>query len=111
MERGQFKVIRTDGTEETFAIKPTNKLVKLAIGAETLDTVTLSRSGRGMAETIMLLDDIGTGFVSTGFGFRRVGPTKPVNDKATKLYWSVCKPGTTHQIHGDVAICNDEDFA
>ena len=111
MKRGEFKVIRTDGTEETFAIKPTNALVKQAIGAETLDTVTLSRSSRGMAETIMLIDDIGTGFVSTGFGFRRIGPTKPINHKATVLYWDVCKAGTTNAIHGDVAICNDGDFA
>jgi len=30
---------------------------------------------------------------------------RPVNVKATELYLSICKPGTTHQIVGDVAIC------
>ncbi len=109
MKRGEFKVIRTDGTEETFAIKPTGKLIRAAIGAETSIRFTWTLDGR--AETIMSVDDIGTGFVGTGLSRKRVGPTKQVNEKATALYWSVCKPGTTHQIHGDVAICNDEDFA
>jgi hypothetical protein len=34
-----------------------------------------------------------------------------VNAKATALYHSVCHPGTTTRIYGDVAICYDEDFA
>jgi hypothetical protein len=36
---------------------------------------------------------------------------KPVNPKATALYHAICKPGTLHSIHGDVAIVHDGDFA
>ena len=112
MKRGQFKVIRTDGSEETFDIKPNIQRVKAAICAETLDTVRIGKNpANGSYETVMLVDDIGTGFVGTGPDAERVGPTKPVNAKATALYHSICRPGTTAQIHGDVAICNDLDFA
>jgi hypothetical protein len=34
----------------------------------------------------------------------------PVNLEATKLYHSVCIPGTTHQILGDVFVSPDSDF-
>ena len=33
------------------------------------------------------------------------------NLEATALYHKVCKPGTTHQIKGDVVIGRDEDFS
>jgi hypothetical protein len=38
-------------------------------------------------------------------------PRKPINAEATKIYHTVCRPGTMHQIAGDVAICRDKDFA
>jgi hypothetical protein len=107
MLQGKFKIIRTDGTEEIFNLKPTIQRVKLAIGAVTIDTVMIGKNpANGPPETVMIVDDIGTGFI----GVERVGPTKPVNEKATVLYHSVCRSGTPHQIHGDVAICNDRDF-
>jgi len=34
-----------------------------------------------------------------------------MSEKATALYHSVCLPGTTHQIVGDVAIAIDAEFA
>jgi hypothetical protein len=34
-----------------------------------------------------------------------------VNAKATGLYHSVCRRGTTHQIRGDVVVAFDNDFA
>lgn len=61
--------------------------------AEVLDTVNL-RDGR-----VMMVDDLGH---SKGL---------PVNEKATELYHGICKPGTTHQIVGDVAIVVDADLA
>lgn len=67
--------------------------IKRMIGAEVLDTVNL-RDGR-----VMLVDD--TGLVDG----------KPRNEAATTLYWSICRPGTTHPICGDVAVALDEDFA
>ena len=104
MTPGKFKVIRTDGTEETFNIKPTIQRIAQAIGANTLDTVSIGKNpANGPPDTIMFVDDIGAGFEGS--------KPKPVNPKATALYRSICRPGTTASIHGDVAICNDEDFA
>lgn len=40
-------------------------------------------------------------------GYRRGFPN---NTEATALYHKVCKPGTTHQIKGDVVIGRDENF-
>jgi hypothetical protein len=34
----------------------------------------------------------------------------PFNAKATKLYHSVCHPGTTSPIVGDVVLVKEEDF-
>jgi hypothetical protein len=34
---------------------------------------------------------------------------KPVNEKATRLYHRICKPGTAWQIRGDV-VTRDEYF-
>ena len=62
------------------------------IEAEVLDTVNL-RDGR-----VMLVDDLGH---SKGAA---------LNPEATKLYHSVCRPGTTHQIRGAVVVALDRDF-
>ena len=62
------------------------------IGADCIDAVNL-RDGR-----VMLLDDVGH---PKGLQF---------NAGATELYHSVCRPGTTHEIVGDVAIYLDRDF-
>ena len=108
MQPGKFMVIRVDGTEETFNIKPTIRRVSQAIGAPSLDTVRIGKNPlNGPPETIMFVDDIGSGMS----GGQRVGKTKPVNIKATELYHSICRPGILGKIYGDVAICNDEDFA
>ena len=34
----------------------------------------------------------------------------PVNEAATALYHSVCRPGTTHKVHGDVLVTVEADF-
>jgi hypothetical protein len=94
MEKGRFKIIRTDGTETDIEGKPTIRDLYAAIGCTCADTVTLDHKKR----TVMFVDD--TGMIDG----------KPVNGKATALYHSVCRPGTLHQIHGDVAIVNDRDF-
>lgn len=67
--------------------------LKTILSAEGFDTVNL-RDGR-----VMIVDD--TGMIDG----------KPVNPEATKLYHSICIPGTVHCIHGDVAIALDKDFA
>ena len=110
-------IIRTDGTEEHVQA-PWAAIYKL-IGAATCDTVNL-RDGR-----VMLVDDAGyeTETVEHGPGpdpvhglpmafrteLKPVRARKPVNAKATALYHSVCRPGTTHQIVGDVAIVIDAE--
>ena len=95
IKRGEYRIIRTDGTETLIEEKPTLDRVRRAIGAESLDTVCLDKRTRTQ---VMVVDD--TGMVDG----------KPVNPKATALYHSICKPGTVFEIHGDVAICNDLDF-
>lgn len=94
VERGSFKVIRVDGSEQLFDEKPTLAKVHRAIGCECFDTVILDRK----REIVMLVDD--TGAVDN----------KPINRKATALYHSVCFPGNPYSIHGDVAIVCDGDF-
>lgn len=34
----------------------------------------------------------------------------PINEQATRLYHSVCKPGTTFVIRGDVVVTLESDF-
>lgn len=89
------KIIRINGAveqHETPRFSAIREIGKL-IGATCLCAVNL-RNG-----DVMLVDD--TGMVDG----------KPVNPEATKLYHGVCRVGTVHCIHGDVAIARDEDFA
>lgn len=89
------KIIRVDGTEvaldKPLSISEINNLIR----ANGLDAVNMRDRGRH----VMMVDD--TGMIDG----------KPVNAKATALYHSVCRPGTTHPICGDVVIVLDEDFA
>lgn len=104
-------VIRTNGREEiheiacALAVSTINRL----IGADTFDVVNL-RDGR-----VMLVDETGweTRAETRPYGVEiiPVTPRKPINPRATALYQSICLPGTTHQIAGDVAIALDKDFS
>ncbi len=90
-------LIKTNGEESVHEMPKLNmqkmyELANLNDVGDCFDTVNL-RDGR-----IMLVDD--TGLIDG----------KPVNEKATKLYHSLCKKGTTHPICGDVVICIDADF-
>ncbi|AOY93804.1 hypothetical protein BKK79_19865 [Cupriavidus sp. USMAA2-4] len=87
------KVIHADGTEVTLDGPRTIEQIRHRIGADTLDVVRL----RDRAH-MMIVDDLGH---PKGL---------PVNEKATQLYWEVCRPGTTHQIRGSVVIVPDSDF-
>jgi len=88
MSPGQYKVIRTDGTEIVHQGNPTLRAIEMLIACSGLDTVTIDRK----RQTVMFIDD--TGMLDG----------KPVNAKATALYHAVCRPGTVHSIHGDVVI-------
>lgn len=95
MRTAEYEVIRTDGSRERQSVPRSHLLQKIyqSIGCDCGDVVNL-RDGR-----VMIVDDIG----------HKKG--KPVNPEATNLYHGVCRPGTTHQIVGDVAIATDADFA
>jgi hypothetical protein len=114
VERGTFLVIRTDGTEEVRRIHPSASAICTAIGCTTLDVVHIGRAAG--SDLMMSVDDNGweTKMVDHGWGrveIKATTPRKPVNAKATALYHAICRPGTTHQIVGDVALAHDEDFA
>lgn len=84
-------LIKTTGEESVHEVTKWDDMYVLA-GCRTFDSVNL-RDGR-----VMMVDDVG------------MIENLPVNPKATELYHSVCKPGTIHQIHGDVLIVQDADF-
>lgn len=105
-------VIRTSGAQEQHQVSKAQAFAQIEklICASACDTVNL-RDGR-----VMIVDDNGyeTETVNNGGGHFELKPTKarkPVNAEATRLYHSICKPGSTHQIVGDVAIVLDADFA
>jgi hypothetical protein len=121
-------VIRTNGLEELITRTKEPKLAEI-IGAELTDTVILSWKNT-VPDLVMVIDDNGYDYkiidkatgkevdreteISTLSGGRVAhyehvvtNARKPVNQKATELYHAVCKPGTTHQIVGDVIIIHD----
>jgi hypothetical protein len=99
VKRGEYRILRVDGSEQLIEERPTLKRIQQIIGASTLDSVCLDNPRRARPEQIMMVDD--TGMIDH----------KPANPKATELYHAICKPGTVYAIHGDVVIVNDKDFA
>lgn len=112
LARGQFLVIRTDGTTERVDKVPTLDLVRSAIGADCIDIVAVGRANR--TDLLMVVDDNGWDSVAVErpYGVELVctEPRRPLNDNATALYRAICHPGTRHQIAGDVAIVHNADF-
>jgi hypothetical protein len=108
------KLIRADGTSEEIPPGKSMADLRALIGAQGIDTVNLRHMGEPLH--VMLVDDKGyeTEMVEKGSGHFELRPTKarkPVNAEATKLYLANCRPGTTHQIVGDVIVVPDLDFA
>lgn len=111
------RVIRADGTEEVLPKALRDGAMADLIGAKVTTTVNLRHMGQPLM--VMIVDDKGydTEAVETpreGYTEIQLKPTKalkPVNFKATALYHANTKPGTTHQIVGDVIIVPDDDFA
>lgn len=103
-------IIRVDGTSGAIRVSRAEpwREIERVIGAAMLDGIAL-KGGR-----TMFVDDAGYETETlSGPGYIKLHPTKArkaVNIEATKFYHSVCRPGTTHQIVGDVAIVNDADF-
>lgn len=91
----QHRLIRTDGTQQVLDARPSFDEIRRLIGCDALDYVTINRR----RQTLMLVDDTG------------VIDGKPVNAEATRRYHRICKPGTVHQVHGDVVILDDTSNA
>jgi len=113
VEKNTVLVIRADGTEEVVKGKPKVAAIRSLISAEGLDFVRIGKLVPN--DVIMAVDDFGweteqIEHSPTHIELRPIRPRKPLNAKATALYLAVCRPGTTHQIAGDVAIFHDEDI-
>ncbi len=87
------KIFRADGAQEELSGPQSIGRISDLIGADTLDTVNMRD------RYVMLVDDAG------------IAKNLPINAEATRRYHAVCRPGTTHQIRGDVVIAPDADFA
>lgn len=87
------KLIRADGTTEEYSRPLSMREINTKINTNCIDTVRLKDR-----EHVMIVDDNGH--------FKGL----PVNTEATRLYHEVCRPGTTHQIVGDVVVVPDVDF-
>jgi hypothetical protein len=110
-------ILRCNGNHETFKLSRNwSDQIRKLINAKALDFVSIGR-GSG-SDLIMAVDDFGYETEAIDHGIidgtavtelRPVKALKPINPEATKLYHQVCKPNTTHQIVGDVAILHDND--
>lgn len=113
VEAGSFLVVRADGSEAVVRTKPTLPALREAIGAETLEFVRIGKLDG--TDLVMAIDDRGydSEMVEVAPGHFKLNPVKankPPNAKASNFYWWICRPGTTHQIVGDVALFHDDDF-
>lgn len=116
------RLIRADGTVQYMDKPVPFPEIGPLIGAHTMDVVHLRHLG--LPRMVMWVDDNGyeTRTVSRGeqdtpYGKAHVTENvpvralKPVNALATALYLANCRPGTTHQIVGDVLVTLDGDYA
>lgn len=94
IKRGQYTIIRANGTEQVVEEAPTLSSVHEALKCDCIDALRLSTYSINQA--VMLVDDSGM--------LKRL----PVNVKATALYRAVVD--TPYSIHGDVIVCSDMDF-
>lgn len=84
-------IIRADGKEEH--VEHTGHDLASLIGADFLDHFMKDRTH------IVFVDDLGH------------SKNLPINEKATKMYWDICIPGTVVPIVGDVVIVEEDPDA
>lgn len=109
-------ILKTNGTHETYTV-PAKEGIRMGVlhkllGFDTLDVVRIGKL-QG-SDLVMVVNDNGyvTRTVEHGrnqFELKPVVARFPINSEATKYYHAICRPGTTHQIVGDVAIFHDDD--
>src|SRR5437773_11921662 len=109
----KVELIRTDGAHEWHTIRAKGASARIQachdlMGCELSDTVYF-HDGR-----VMLVDDAGweTEMDTSVPGHLIIKCIRPksgkeINPEAMRLYGSVCLPGTTHSIVGDVVVCWD----
>lgn len=107
-------ILRTSGAVEALPGPLSMAELCSRIGADLPDTVRLAGgyvmlvNDRGYeTKPVESVEPDGTHVVE----LRVVRALLPLNVEATRLYHGVCRPGTTHQIVGDVAVVPDSDFA
>lgn len=88
------KLIRVNGEETDFDAALSLDKIRELIGCDCIDTVMLADDVH-----VMIVDD--TGLIDG----------KPLNEKATQLYWEKCGGPVDAYIAGDVVIVPDADFA
>lgn len=113
LKRGTYMVLRTDGTNTVTAGRPNIHDIAKAINAKLLDEVSVGRAVHN--DVKMFVNDRGYDAIEIekSPGHTDLVPIHAkfaVNVEATKLYHAICKPGTTHQIVGDVVLAHDNDF-
>ena len=110
------RLLRTDGSMREIDHALSMREIDELIGAQLTDTVMLRHMHTPHA---MIVDDNGWEIQvrervlpdgTSHIELVPVTPRKPINQLGTELYLLQCKPGTTHQIVGDVYICHDSDF-
>lgn len=115
--KGTLLVLRCNGNHETHKLsKDWASQIRKLIDTTSLDFVSIGRPFQ--SDLVMAVDDFGyeTETIDHGtvdgqhrFELKPIKARKPINPEATKLYLQICRPGTTHQIVGDVAILHDGD--
>jgi len=106
------RLIRADGTEQIIGKVSTTEARRL-IGADALCVVALRHLGDPLQVMLVGDDTYESELVVHRPGYFELRPLlalQPVNRQATALYRANCRPGTTHQITGDVVIVFDDDF-
>lgn len=88
----QRMILRADGTTEPLAAPA---------GLDAFNRAT----DEAIPFTVHLLD----GWVMLGDD-NGIAKGLPVNEAATAIYHSICKPGTTRKVHGDVLVTVEADF-
>lgn len=108
------RLIKADGTERDLPGPMTIRECCDLINADICDTIMLRHMGAKPLH-VMICDDRGYDSVPVIEGntchLEPVRARLPVNREATRLYHLNCRPGTTHQIVGDVVVVPDSDFA
>jgi hypothetical protein len=89
-ERGQYLILKVDGSNYLVDAKPTFAAIRNSIGADHIDTVTLTWSSGDVPDLVMMFDN--TGLID-----------KPLNEGAAAI--------ARTDIYGNAAIVHNVDLA